>query len=292
LAGEDKSRSSVRAAGRCLIFLAIMTSTLALAGCHKSAGQATAVAANALSDPSGYLDPPTVVGASRGGSGMVVLSGSAPPGAEVRLRAPEGGAFSATANDDGAWSIQLPPAPAPRMFAFEAELAGRVVHAEGAILTLPSPGPVAVMTRAGYGALVIGEGAAPLRIATIDYDGGGGAAVSGVTAARAPVRLVLDDQAVGAGEADEHGRFTVLDLNARKPFSAGSHALRIESQVGSKAAAVQGGMSVSPPALGAAAVFNAERDADAWRINWRIPGGGLQSTVVFDSPSTPTDAKS
>ncbi len=164
------------------------------------------------------------------------------------------------------------------MFAFEGELSGRIVHADGAVLALPPPGPAAVLMRAGYGAAPIGTGGAP-RLSAIDYDGAGGS-VSGVAAPRAPVRLVLDGRPVGAGQADDGGRFSVLDLAARAPFGPGPHTVRIESPAG----ALQGKLVVSPSELPDDAPFRARREADRWRVDWRIPGGGVQTTLVFDVP--------
>ena len=172
-----------------ILSLALGAAALSQAACSRPGPQG---AAAAPSDPSGYLPAPAVTNATRAADGSLVLTGRGPADAEIRLQQPDGGAFSATSADDGAWSITLPQAAGPRMFSFEGEIAGRVVHAEGAVLTLPSPGPAAVLTRAGYGGLVIGQKAGDLRIAVIDYDGAGGGAVSGVTLAHAPVRLTLD----------------------------------------------------------------------------------------------------
>ncbi len=288
LPGQDKPQSILKAALRrvrarralCMGSAAIALTALALAACQKPAAQTGAAAP----DPSGYLSPPTLVSATRDAAGGVVFSGRAPAEVEVRLRDPGGTAFSATANDDGDWSMQLPPSAAPRMFAFEGELSGRSLHGEGAILALPAPAPVAVLARAGYGALPIGEQAGPLRITAIDYDGAGGGSVSGVSAPGKPVRLVLDGQPAGVGQADRDGRFTVLDLNTRTPMRPGAHTVRIESPSG----AVQGPLTVTPAGNLGGEAFLAVREGDGWRTDWRTPGGGTQTTVVFGAPSAGT----
>ena len=281
LLGENKPHLNWKAASglpRPWI-VAIALATLTLPACQKQAarGEAGALAV----DPSAYLPPPTITAAVRDAAGGVTLSGRAPGQTEVRLRDPAGGAFSATATDDGVWSIHLPPADAPRMFAFEGEVSGRLIHGEGALLTLPAPGPAAMLARTGYGALPIGVRPGPLGIDAIDYDGGGGGSVSGVTAANAPVRLVLDGQPVGMSQADGQGRFSVLDLSARTPFSAGAHVVQIEGRAG----AVQGQVVVSPPSGLGDAVFHAAPAASGWRIDWRTPGGGVQTLLTFGAPS-------
>jgi hypothetical protein len=281
LPGEDKPHSTLRVTPRLtrLSVAALALPALALAACQKLAVHGEA--GSAAVDPSAYLSPPTVTAAVRDGAGGLTLTGRAPAETEVRLRDPDGAAFSATAGDDGAWSIQLPPAATPRMFAFEGEVSGRPLHGEGALVALPAPGPAAMLARTGYGASPIGVGPGPLSIDAIDYDGGGGGSVSGVTASNAPVRLLLDGQAVGMGQADGRGRFSILDLSARTPFSPGAHVVRIEGPSG----AVQGQVVVSPHGGLGDAVFHAEREGGGWRIDWRTPGGGVQTLLTLGAPT-------
>jgi hypothetical protein len=277
-------RTSLEVVGPWRVGAAFAAMALVLAGCDRP--YTTDAPVGAPADRGGYLPPPTLTAAARDSDGETALSGLAPAGTEVRLRDPDGAAYSATADRDGSWAVRLPPSAEPHMFSFEGALDDRVLHAEGAILVLPAPGPPAMLTRAGFGALPLGGSGRSdggLRILSIDEDGGGGGAVSGYAAPRAPARLVLDNVAVGMGEADDQGRFTLLDLSARTPFSPGPHVIRVES----RSAAVQGALTVerSPP-LGAAP-FVAARTPSGWRVDWRIPGGGQQTTLVFDLPNSP-----
>ena len=269
------------AAARALLLGGAAAALVGLGACRPPDGQAAATPA--APDASGYLEPPVMTGAVREADGRVTLSGHAPADAEVRLMDPGGGAFSATATSGGDWSIQLAASPQPRMFAFEGEVSGRVLHGEGAVLVLPAPGPEAVLMRAGYGAVPVGPGGGPFRIEAIDYDGSGGVAVSGVAPPRAMLRFVLDGAPAGAGQADDKGRFTVLDMNTRTPMGRGDHTVRIESQT----AAVHGPLTVAAPADLSDRAFAATRELDGWRIDWRIPGGGTQSTLVFDAATPP-----
>jgi hypothetical protein len=283
--GEDDlktgSSQGLGRAGRTASAAAALLVAGFLLGCERRTEGAAAEA----SDPAGYLAPPTATQAVRDAAGGTTLAGQAPVDAEVRLRDPSAQAFSATAGADGAWSIALPPAASPRMFAVEAELSGRIVHGEGAFLVLPPPGAPALLTRAGYGALPIAAEARAPSILAIDYDGGGGGSASGVAAPGASVRLLLDGQTVGGGQADGAGRFAVLDLNARKPFAPGPHRVRVETAAGAAEAAVR----VSPPDLPPGRVFEAERDGPGWRVDWRIPGGGVQTTLALDpGPGAPS----
>ena len=250
-----------------------------LAGCHAPAADPSAAK---TVDPASYLTPPVLTQAAGLADGGATLSGRAPPDAEVQLRAPTGESFSAEAGPDGAWSIGLPPAEAPRMFAFEAAVSGRVVHGEGAILVLPSSDMPAALLRAGDGALPIARGDGRLQIAALDYDDGGGGAVSGFAKPGSSIRFMLDGQPAGGGEADRRGEFSLLDLSVRMPFSMGPHTVRLDQR--GESVALQ--ITAKPATLGQDA-FHAAREGDAWRIDWRVPGGGTQTTLVFDPPIGP-----
>jgi hypothetical protein len=79
------------------------------------------------------------------------------------------------------------------------------------------------------------------------------------------------------GRTDGQGRFSVLDLSARTPFGPGAHVVRIEARSG----AVQGRVLVSPPTGLGDAVFHTAREGGGWRIDWRTPGGGVQTLLTF-----------
>jgi hypothetical protein len=198
----------------------------------------------------------------------------------VRLQAPDGAAFAAASGEDGTWSVTLPRAPQPRMFAMEGDDAGRILHADGALLLLPPPGPRAVLARPGYGSTVIGPAGGRLRLEGADFDGAGGGAVSGTAPPGAAVRFLLDGQLAGAGVADRAGRFTVLDLDPRSlPVAPGRHLFRVEAQ---KAGAQEQEVQVADAAPPPGQVFVATRETGDWRVTWRIPGGGAQTSVIFD----------
>jgi hypothetical protein len=270
------SRLEVRGVCSLSPFAFGVTAAALMAGCHAPAADPSAAK---TVDPASYVTPPVLTQAAGLADGGATLSGRAPPDAEVLLRSPTGDSFSAEAGPDGAWSIGLPPAEAPRMFAFEATVSRRVVHGEGAILVLPSQEAPAALLRAGDGALPIGHGDGRLRIAALDYDDGGGGSVSGFAKPGSAVRFMLDGQPAGGGEADSRGEFSLLDLSVRMPFSVGPHTIRLDQ--GGESLVMQ--VAVKPAKLGQDA-FRAARDGDAWRIDWRVPGGGAQTTLVFDPP--------
>ena len=227
-----------------------------------------------------YLPPPTVSAAERAPDGAVRLAGQAPANAVVRLRAPDGGAASAQAAGDGRWSLVLPPATAPRLYAIQAELPNRMVRGEGALAVMPSPGPPALTLQAGFAGVPAGQGQpGRLQLTTFDYDGGG-AAVGGFAPPLSRVRLTVDGGLVGVTNADAQGRFAVLAVE--RNVAPGPHRIRVETPDGlSLEEPVELAETVLPPDR----PFAAAQAPGGWLISWRLPGGGAQSSLVFDNAS-------
>lgn len=228
-------------------------------------------------EEAGYVAPPALVNADRS-QGRVRIGGVAPPGAEIRLASPDGTLLRALAAADGRWSLSLPEPTSPVMFAFSAVSAQRTIRSEGAVLSTPSPGPPALLLRAGFGAQPLGSGQDQPVILAVDYDGSGGAAVAGLARARSAVRLSLDGAPAGFGQTDQAGRFAVIATN--RTLAPGPRRIEVETPEGRAQVAVT---ASAPRALGASA-YRAERVGAAWRIDWAPPGGGVQTSIVFDPP--------
>jgi len=227
-----------------------------------------------------YLAAPTLAAAERQEDGAVKLLGHAPAGALVRLRAPGGGGASVLASDDGHWVLTLPPADTPRLYAIEAELQMRVVRGEGAIAVMPAPGPAGLTLRAGFASLPAGHGQPHrLQLITFDFDGGG-AAVGGFAPPKSRVRLTVDGGTVGATDADAQGRFAVLAVV--RTVAPGSHEIRVDTPQG---LAIDQSVEVAEASLAPDQPFAATRSPGGWRVSWQLPGGGGQSTLVFDNAS-------
>ena len=224
----------------------------------------------------GYALPPELTDAVRGADGGVTLTGRAPPDSRVRLNSPEGQSLGATAGRDGSWTLSLPPSATPRMFALAAEVAGRPMRAEGPVLVLPAPAPAAVTPRAGFGALAVGHATVPTIVA-LDYDAGGGAAVAGLAPPKASVRLLIDGMPAGSDQADERGRFAIMAVGG--PVSPGERLVQVATDAGGAQARV----ALSAPTAPGAAAYLARREDGRWRIDWSLPGGGVQTTLVFDA---------
>ena len=228
----------------------------------------------------GYLAPPRVDSAQAQGADLL-LQGRAPAGDRVRLSGAAGGVYGADADPQGAWRLRLPRRPAPQLFTLEAERQDRVLQAEGRLLLLPD-GRV-LLLRPGHGALPIGPAArsAP-RIFSIDVAVDGAAAVSGFAQPSARVVTVVDgvppadDVVVGQGATDAGGRFAII---LAQPLTVGPHTVVVNTPDGVAQATLQ----VQAPLDPAAGAFSAARDGAGWRISWRLPRGGVQTTYVLDA---------
>lgn len=246
-----------------------------IVGCNRPSADWRTDRANAQPDaPSGYLRPPQVLGAVRGGDGGAVLSGQSEPDVRLRLASPDGGAYGATADDGGRWTIAIPASAEVRLFGLSEEAAGRVVQGEGYVAVLPAPCRPAVLLRAGAGAALLEQSPA-LRIVAVDFDAAGGAVVSGTASPGAAVRGVVDGAAAGETHAGPRGHFSMALAETLKD---GAHQIQVQSPAGATLALVK--VSAPQPATGVP--YRGQRLGDAWRIDWLTPGGGPQSTVVFD----------
>jgi hypothetical protein len=246
----------------------------ALAGCQRPAphAQAPAQAPNPLLD---YASPPELTGAVRGAEATVSLSGVARPGASIRLASPDGTAISTSASSAGRWTLSAAAGAEPRLFSLSEALGGRLLRARGYIAALPAPGAAAVMLRPGTAAEPLaGQDRGP-RLTAVDFDRSGAGVVAGLARPGEAVRITLDGADAGEGRANAQGIFTVP---LSRTLAPSAHTLTATSALGSASAAFE----ASPASAIARPPFTASRAASSWRIDWMTPGGGVQTTVLFD----------
>jgi hypothetical protein len=179
----------------------------------------------------------------------------------------------ATSDTAGGWRFVLPVAGTVRLFGLSAQMQGRPVQAEGYVAVTPS-GRIAQL-RAGSGSVALqARGPAPL-ILTADFDRKGGAVIAGEGPAAGPLTLQVDAAAPQPVRVDGDGRFMVA-LN--EPLAPGPHMLVVMG-AGNRTASP---LTISPAEPPSGGPFRAEATLGGWRIDWRTPGGGVQSTVLFD----------
>jgi hypothetical protein len=230
-------------------------------------------AARAQPSPSAYLPPPDLMKATRQAGG-VLLSGTATPGAALRLASPDGSAITGAANPRGGWAILAPAGAAPRLYSLSQTIGGRLVRAVGYIAVLPAPGPAAALLRPASSAAL--PSSDPERgLTAIDYDASGAAMASGRAAPEENVRVFLDGKEAGEDRADDRGVFSATLSSSLAP---GPHVLALAGERLRETAA----FAAARTAQVATPPFDAARMDGAWRIDWMTPGGGVQSTVLFD----------
>jgi hypothetical protein len=253
---------------------ASLAGLLALAACAPAPGASGGPPPAASGAERGYTPPPAVTSAVRAGEGRVLLYGTAPPASRLRVASPAGQEMFALADAGGTWRMALPPAADVRLFGVSAPVAGRLVQSEGYLAV--TPGGEAARLRAGSGAVVLDRPGPGIALLAADFDRKGGTVVSGRAPAHAPVKITADGVSVGQASVDASGRF-ILALD--KPLSPGVHA--IVASAGGASAEVS--LTISPPDPLTAGPFRAESTPAGWRVDWLTPGGGVQSTVLFQA---------
>jgi len=219
----------------------------------------------------GYVAAPELT-AAHAQTDEIRLEGTAAAGARVRLAEPAGPAAQARANGSGHWRMSLPAAARPRILGLSMAVEGRVVQAQGYLLLTPAGR--AILLRAGAGASAPGPAGAP-RIVAFDFDRQGGAVLSGAAAPAANVSVRLDGRQVAVGRAGADGRFSIA---LSQPVASGVHQVEVVGDAFRSAAVVD----TTPAAPLAGGPFRAVASAQGVRADWLTPGGGLQSTWIFD----------
>ena len=249
---------------------------LLVAGCGRSAAQLAPGAPTPDSQASGgdggYRRPPQARAAARAADGVVTLSGQALPGSVVRLASPDGRHQEAPADAMGAWTLTAPPG-APAIFGLSQLAEGRRDQAQGYLAILPAGSLVAVELRAGAGSVVLAGDKGPPRLLAVDLDASGVAVVSGWAQPGQALRVLVDGTLAEEGVANPSGRFS---LPLPKPLPAGARVVQVVSPSGAAQATVQ----ATPPTT-FPGVLRATPQGAGWRLDWRTPVGGVQTTELF-----------
>ena len=256
------------------ILIALLAACAALTGCSR-ATPSHGPSAHAADPLAGYLPPPQIVQAERRGQ-AVLLTIAAAPGAIVRLASPDGSATTGQADRKGAIRLAAPVGAAPRLYSLSETVGGRLARAMGYVAVLPAPGPPAALLRpAAAAALPPSLSPTQRGVVAIDYDASGAAMASGHAAPSETIRLFLDGKDTGEDPADTAG---VFNASFSKSLAPGPHVLGI---VGQRLRA-SASFTAARSARLANPFFDATRMDGAWRIDWMTPGGGVQSTILFD----------
>lgn len=218
----------------------------------------------------GYVRAPEILKVSIANNGVVRISGIARPDGRVRLISGQGQAFGVTANTRGEFEANLPGNTQGSLYDVSMEESGRLMKAEGRLFVLPAQPERAVFMRSGSPSLPLSPHA-PL-LAVVDYDSLGGVAVSGRTKAKAVVALSVNGSDIARVKADEAGLYyTLLPLRQSLAGQDVTLTARSEGAIDSRQLnIVSTGVADSVQPAG-----------NAWRVDWSLPGGGVQTTIVY-----------
>lgn len=254
-----------------LSVLAGLLPLLVLGACGDGGGAARKAERAIASAEAGYLAPPRLLAVRTGPAG-VALSGAGVPGANVRLEAATGEVFTAQADGRGVWTVVVRPSGSVRLFALSMTVGARVSPSEGYLAVTPDG--QAAQLRGGAGAVVLAPPSRRPVILAMDFDRGGAAMISGIGTIDAEIGLRVDRTAAGASSVDRQGRFTFA---LSQPLGSGPHEVELSGEGGEDVVIAEGQRAAPLDRL-----FRAERAGRAWRIDWMTPGGGMQSTLLFD----------
>lgn len=241
-----------------------------LGGC----GENSPAASNAAAAPEpteDYRPAPELLGGSAAANGGLQIYGSASPGAAVRLASPSGAQQFATADASGLWRLTLTPSAQPRLLGLSMSDKGQVVQAVGYLFVAPD-GEVARL-RTGGGTQASAPARPGLAALALDYDNQRAATLSGVAGPHETVIVRVDGVERSQASTDAGGRF-VAPL---QPLTAGPHQFDVMGATQQ----IHFTATVDTPAPPAGAPYTAKREGQGWRIDWRTPGGGGQTTLLL-----------
>lgn len=233
-------------------------------------------------------------------SGSAVLAGRAEPGAQVTVH--DGGREVGTIRADrhGYWLL-LPAAPlAPgglELTLSSRTEAGAEVRGDGTVLLVvpeparpaePAPQAVAVLVPDQGAPRLLqaqpsdAKGGGRLALDVLDYNEQGDVRLGGSAPAGAPVRVYVDNIAVGDAAADEQGRWSLVP---RAAVAAGLRRLRVDqlSSQGRVSARVELPFqrAAAPPSDLTGDRVVVQPGQNLWRVARRAYGSGTRYTVIY-----------
>lgn len=222
----------------------------------------------------GYAAAPVVTGVVQAGPGMITVEGQALPDSRVRFQYGRETPLriGVTADSKGRFAAELPAGPQGSVFdLYATDDSGRQVHAEGRLFVPPDQPAKAVMMRPGMPSLPVYSQTSGLAV--VDYDSAGAFAVAGRVAPRSSVKLTVGDVHLQR-TSDAQGYFNAI-MQIPQPTDQ-SMALNLQ---------VEAGGAIWKRDIGVSRV-DGEGDQvtplpEGWRVDWKVPGGGLQTTLVF-----------
>jgi len=244
---------------------------------HKAARSPQAEA-DAAMEAQGFTHAPTIGGVAPGAEpGFVVISGLAPADSRVRLVFSDplkgGQAVGVTADAQGQFHAEVPMTAGGGIYDLSVDDGGRVRSAESRLFVPPTAPDKATLLRPGSISRLLQPGA--MGIMAVDYDAAGAFAVSGRAEPDTALDVIVNGEIRAQVRSDAQGMFEAA-TQVPKPGPA-PQPVSIIVQAG-KAAYTR---DVQVVAVTTGAKDQVTESPADWRVDWRLPGQGTQSTIVF-----------
>lgn len=245
---------------------------LCLSGCHAPQTKADDSDEAALRK-AGYSRAPQVTNVEAGGGGAYIVSGQAMPNGRVRFSYGGDRAIGVTADAKGRFRAPLPVGADGGLYDLSIEDEGRLMHAEGRLFIPPGHPEKTVLIRAGAPSESLLDRSLPIGV--VDYDAAGAIAISGHIATKNIVNVLIDGDIRAQVKPDDSRAYSALSQIA--PPTKAPVGVAIEVQVDGKSASRTISVSLPDPDKG----DQIRAIPGGWRVDAVLPGGGVQTTLVF-----------
>lgn len=232
----------------------------------------------AAQDPDAYLraagySPTPQILSVTGSGNTVTITGQALPGGRVRILYGDQRATGVTADAKGRFSADVPLQPGGGLYDVSMDDAGRMMQAEGRLFIPPGAPQRAILLRGGAPSVALSPKTEP-GVAVIDYDAAGAMIVTGKAAAGAAIVVTIDNESwPKQPPAGADGLFVAVCQFL--PPQADAAPINVTVTAGQQT--WNRVISVStPPATDRITAVDS-----GWRVDWKVPGGGMQTAMVF-----------
>lgn len=253
---------------RRLLSLTALLALSALVGCN---GKPALPEAPDAMRAAGYSRAPQIIEVAQAGSNMFVVTGQTIPDARVRFGYGGNRAIGVTSDSKGRFRAELPAGPQGGLYDLSTEDGGRLMYAEGRLFIPPLAPQKAVLMRAGSPSLALFND--DTEVAVLDYDAAGALAISGRVSPSAAVEVILNGD-IWRTTSDDRGYYNAT--TQIEPPQETEHLNTLTVVVGGKQ--MHRDFSDVLPSKHEDSVVQIQ---DGWRVAWKLPGGGMQTTLVY-----------
>lgn len=250
----------------------MLASCLALAACQPSRPKTADDEESALRE-AGYARAPVITGVNQSDPSTFVVTGLATQNGRVRVVYQSSHSVGVTADSKGRFRADVPAAAPGGIYDLSMDDNGRSMHADGRLFVPQGHPEKAVLLRSGTPSQSLLN--ANTVVAVIDIGGNGGAAVTGRVAPNSDVKIFEGTDLRGQARSDAQGNYSITTRILPPTETPATWSFTV--QTGN--ASLNENVVVSLPNSAARDQISAVDDG--WRVDWVLPGGGMQSSFVF-----------